>query len=61
MLAIRTDTKCPTCGEKPFKVKVTQMALLIHGGYGEDRKVTVEVCWCGTRLLSDEATNPRSR
>ncbi len=48
------------CGVEPVTVNVTQLALLIHGGYGANQQVTVDVCWCGPRVVAVEATNPRS-
>ncbi len=59
MLTIRT-AECPVCGTEPVVREVTQLALLIHGGYGADTRKTVHVCVCDVRVVTVESVNPRS-
>ncbi len=59
MLAIRTLV-CPGCGVEPVTVTATQLALLIHGGYGADRRNTLKVCDCAIRVSVSESVNPKT-
>ncbi len=59
MLTIRT-AECPVCGVEPIIQEVTQLALLIHGGYGADSRKTFCICDCDVRIVSVESINPRT-
>lgn len=54
---------CPACSAPVEVERLTEMALLVHGGYGADRSSSRRHCSnCGWSMLAETVeTNPRKR